>query len=63
MMTQTETIKAIRAMGLTCTVRDREYRITFPGLSRDRAEAIAYYTDDRQDAVITARVMIERGVM
>ncbi len=45
---------AVRALGLTISKRDGEYRISRPNLSRERAEAIAYYTDDRDDAWGTA---------
>ncbi|MGH6780978.1 MAG: hypothetical protein ACREB5_02590 [Sphingomonadaceae bacterium] len=48
---------AIRALGLTIGKRDGEYRISRPGLPRDRAEAIAAYTTDRDDAWDTAKMM------
>ena len=38
---------AVRALGLTISKREGEYRISRPNLSRERAEAIAYYTHDR----------------
>ena len=77
-LTQRQTIAAIRALGLTVSIRDREYRITFRSpviaeycaalLGRipshvevsAKAEDIAYYTDDRQDALVTARFMAAR---
>ena len=76
--TQAQTLRAIRALGLTANVRNREYRITFPidsclnlliradaasatvANARRKAEAIAYYTNDRQDAIDTARFMSNR---
>lgn len=54
---QKQTLKAIRQLGMSVSIRDGEYRITYPGLSRDRAEAVAYYTSDRHDALNTARAM------
>ena len=57
-MTQAETLRAIRHLGLLVRVRDGEFRVTFPGLSVERAEAVAYYTEDREDALGTARAMI-----
>lgn len=51
---------AVRALGLTIGKRDGEYRISQPGLPRERAEAIAAYTDDRDDAWGTAKMMAEQ---
>ena len=48
---------AVRALGLTISKREGEYRISRPNLSRERAEAIAYYTHDREDAWGTAEEM------
>jgi hypothetical protein len=59
-MTQKQLIQAVRALGLVCRVTDGEYRISFPvsqAVTADRAEASAYYTDDRQDALNTAQAM------
>jgi hypothetical protein len=52
---------AVRALGLTISKREDEYRITQPNLSRERAEAVAYYTSDRADAWGTASAM-SRGI-
>jgi len=65
-MTQAMMISAIRQLGVSVRVRDGEIRISKPldaylcqGATRDqaiaKAEAEAYYTDDRYDAVLTAR--------
>jgi len=59
-MTQKELFRAVRAWGLTISVRDGEYRITVPQsreFTQASYEAAAYYTCDRQDAWCTARVM------
>ena len=48
---------AVRALGLTIRTREGEYRTPMPGLPRERAEAIAAYTDDRDDAWGTAKMM------
>lgn len=48
---------AVRALGLTISKREGKYRISRPNLSRERAEAIAYYTHDREDAWGTAEEM------
>lgn len=37
-----------------------DYRVSFAELSRDKAEASAYYTDDLEDAVITGAAMRRR---
>lgn len=34
-----------------------EFRVTLDGLSAGREEAMAYYTNDFDDALLTARVM------
>lgn len=49
--------RAVRTLGLTISKRDGEYRISRPNLPPERAEAIAYYTDDRYDAWGTAEEM------
>ncbi len=58
-MTQAETIKAVRALGLVC-VWDRvwaEWRVDYkPGDAR-RSPLSAYHTTDREDAVGTAQMM------
>jgi hypothetical protein len=53
-MTQTATIKAIRALGLTCRVEDGEFRVNY----RHDREATAHYTTDCDDALGTARAMV-----
>lgn len=58
-MNQRETKKAIEAFGLTASKTDGEWRINFPkakGASHDQ-EATAYYTEDNDDALATAKVM------
>lgn len=54
-----QTQAAIRALGLSAVRIDGEWRINFPalpGASHDR-EATAYYTEDNDDALGTARYM------
>jgi hypothetical protein len=34
-----------------------EYRVTLPNLTREREEAIAYYTSDAEDALMTGAAM------
>jgi len=51
-MTQKQTIATIRALGLVCRVRDGEYRVNY----RDGQESTAYYTNDSDDALATARI-------
>jgi hypothetical protein len=51
-MTQKELFAAVRALGLSITVLNGEYRINFRG----GREATAYYTNDREDALATAKV-------
>lgn len=52
-LTQNETIKAIRDLGLSCTVVDGEFRVN----ERKGTEATAYYTIAREDALDTARLI------
>ncbi|USN15679.1 hypothetical protein BABAJAGA_00390 [Brevundimonas phage vB_BgoS-BabaJaga] len=62
-MKQAELFKAVRALRLTITKDDAgEYRIAVPldqvaGRDKDRQEAGAYYTDDRDDALATAKAI------
>jgi hypothetical protein len=55
MTTVRETVAAIRATGATVSCRGGEWRVNVP----DGTEATAYYTDDAEDALGTARVMME----
>lgn len=57
-MTVKETMKAIRALGATVSRNGREWRVNVPNGN----EATAYYTDDPEDALITAGDMIARYV-
>lgn len=54
MLSVTNTFAAIRALGMSVHRTDGEWLVNF---SYGR-EATAYYTDDNQDAVDTARRMI-----
>lgn len=59
-MTKQELFTQVRQLGLAVTALDGEYRVTYGAWQvRDaaRREALAYYTDDRQDALDTARRM------
>jgi hypothetical protein len=59
-MTVLETIRAIKAAGMSCRFNDGEIRVTFPASvmpDAQRREDVAYYTTDRADAVDTARSM------
>jgi hypothetical protein len=61
------TLDAIRAAGARAGYNSntREFRVTPKGVTRPRAEELAYYTDDAEDAISTARTMLrelaERG--
>lgn len=59
-MTQNETIKAIRDMGLACRVQDGEFRVAYR--VRDN-EASACYTTDREDALDTAKAMVKQSLV
>jgi hypothetical protein len=59
--TQKATVAAIRAMELSCSVRDGEYRVAFKDGSPASREASAYYTNDREDAFYTAVKMVENS--
>lgn len=56
MVTQKQALSAIRSLGCSVRVVDREYRVNVPG----GTEGTAYYTTDANDAVQTARLMIAR---
>lgn len=45
----------LSAHGCTLKVNDREYRVTLK--NHPRPEAIAYYTNDLQDAIDTGKAM------
>jgi hypothetical protein len=55
------TVKAIRAMGLLCTVADSEYRIAMKGASPKREEDPSgwrtYTATTQEDALATAKVI------
>lgn len=54
-LTQKDLFKLVRELGLSIKKTEYgEYRINY----KDRGEASAYYTDDRDDALATARAMI-----
>jgi hypothetical protein len=62
-LTQKELFAAVRALGLVCTfdADAREYRVTFRAdavPSRVKRENAAYYTNDREDALATAKTML-----
>ena len=68
-MTQKQTLAAIRSLGLSATMTEhKEIRVTFPLDSFEgarshrinKAEQIAYYATDRQDALQTAQFMAAR---
>lgn len=53
--------KELREMGMILTKNeDGEYRVTFKHMSPARAEAVASYSTDLDDAVGTAKDMYER---
>lgn len=54
-LTIKELREALKTLGCTLQIRDGEYRVNIKGGS----EATAYYTDDREDALDTARFMVE----
>lgn len=59
MLKKTKAVKQIRSMPnmRAKANQDGEIRVTYRGLSRERAEELAYYTTDPEDAVETARLM------
>lgn len=58
-MNRSQAINAIRAMGMSVKVVDDEFRVNYP----KGAESTAYYTDDPEDAVGTAKVMARSKTM
>lgn len=57
-MTQRETVQAIRALGLSVSVCEGEYRVALKLASSAECEMSAYYTFHRDDALATARAMV-----
>jgi len=55
-MTNKQVFDAIRKMGLAVQLNDGEWRVNY---KRDdvRRQGDGYYTDDKQDALDTAKVM------
>ena len=63
-MTTKQAVQKISSIGMAAGY-DRElgeYRVTYKGVRPDRAETLAYYTDDPQDAYDTALAMFATGV-
>jgi hypothetical protein len=56
-MTLSDAKKIVAAVGCTLSKSDGEYRVNLRG----HGEATAYYTNDLQDAVNTAKTMAARG--
>lgn len=58
-MTIRQTLAQLRAMGCKAGYSKywREYRVTLPNMSKQREEAIAYYTSDAEDALATGAAM------
>lgn len=52
-MTQHDMMQRIRDLGMTVSVKDGEIRVNYKG----GKEETAYYTNDRDDAVVTAQSM------
>ncbi len=54
-MTQKQTMTIIRSYGLTVNIKDGEYRVNY----KNGEEGTAFYTDDKEDAVNTAKLMYD----
>jgi methylphosphotriester-DNA--protein-cysteine methyltransferase len=59
-MTVREAKQRMQCNNMHLSMQDGEYRVTFPEMSAGRAEQAAYYTDDLEDAVLTASDMRRR---
>jgi hypothetical protein len=57
-MTKQQMIDAVRALGCSVQVLDGEIRVNLRGGS----ESTAYYTNDRDDAVATAKAMARHAL-
>ena len=55
-MNTSQVLTAVRAMGMTCRYDNGEYRVNIP-TAWGGSEATAYYTNDADDAIGTARIM------
>lgn len=60
-MTHREALAVLKVLGCKARYSSelQEYRVTLHGLSPEREEAIAYYTDDPEDAIGTGIAMLE----
>jgi hypothetical protein len=61
MMTVRECYQRIRANGMGVTRHNGEFRVFLPELHGDAQERSAYYTDDAEDAALTAGAMRRRA--
>jgi len=61
MMTQRECRQRIAVHGMGVSVAGNEFRVFFPEHRGDAQERSAYYTDDAEDAAITAGAMRNRA--
>jgi hypothetical protein len=65
-MTIASTIAAIKALpNMTArrVLNVGEYRVTFTDVTPNRAEELAYYTSDPDDALHTARAMLDNRAL
>jgi len=53
-MTQRETMKQIRDLGLTVSSKNDEWRVNY----KNGTEDTAYYCEDKKDALDTAKFMV-----
>lgn len=58
MASKREQCKAVASLDhIKCTHKNGEFRVTLDGLSKEREEAVAYYTHCYEDALGTAQEM------
>lgn len=64
-MTRKDTLAKLKAMGLKAKwmMEWGEYRVTMPHADPDMEEALAYYTDDAEDALATGAAMMSKGTL
>lgn len=56
-MTNIQTFRAIRALGMAVSLKNGEWRIDYKIGDSRRSSDSCYYTDDKMDALQTAEVM------
>jgi len=58
-MTKLETFRTIRSYGMAASYNDGEWRVDYRKGDSRKTDNSCYFTDDKGDAIATAKVMSE----